>query len=620
MGSILQNKRPRACILATGCVLLTCFGALAQKAPVGRIAGHIDGIAKDGDHYFLLGWACQQGQSKSINVQLFATQTTNGTQKEGPIFAETANLFSEPGVAEVCRDSEGGKHRFLLVLPYGSGPQSKLSVHGIRVLDGVPNDLIAGSGQDFPLRPLDPPYPALPDLRGTYRTLTHPGVFMSAEELKEIASRINRQGSYSEQRFGLLAKQIKQDLNSGIDWDVTYSGPIPGVYEYTFSYEPQDQHDAETRAALTIPPGAKTPAGAAIVASRLALYAALLKAGATPPPGSAGRDESAALARRILLAWADRGFRDANGHFLELGSFTRDGHGRPDSGLGLTIGRGIIYSVHAQDLLEWLGGLNADEVRRLNAFHGAIFELIRQSENVLYAGVGFPYSDCSRYTNLATNAMIGMLATARLLDDERKVHAVLFGGDHAIPVLDPWTHLFGHLIYGQSDGPAPGCVNNHEPDSQSSLDNHHDYQTLHAAPGEIADRFRNAKPGQGIGYPMFTLERLLDAAELMHIAGFDPYGYRGAHGQSIEMAVEYYGCLAKGAGFYQTVRRENSGSCPNAVQYYGRLVNGVDRMLLIGAERFPANKTITGLEADAQKPASSGAFSTDAILFGKWRN
>jgi hypothetical protein len=72
---------------------------------------------------------------------------------------------------------------------------------------------------------------------------------MTAEELKNIASRINRQGSYSGERFGLFAKQIKRDLNSGIDRDVTYSGPIPGVYEYTFSYEPQDQHDAETRAA-----------------------------------------------------------------------------------------------------------------------------------------------------------------------------------------------------------------------------------------------------------------------------------------------------------------------------------------------------------------------------------
>jgi len=601
--------------------MLPIHEAAAQNARPGRIVGHIDGISQDGDHYFLLGWACQQGQTQSIVVQLFVEQTTNGVSKEGPLLAEAANLFSEPGVATACHDSGGGKHRFIIVLPYGYGRQSNLSVHGIRIVDGVPNDLIAGSGAKLPLKPLDPPYPAPPRLSGSYRSLTqHPGVFMTAQELKDIASRINRPGSYSMRRFGLLAKQIAQDLKSGIDWDVTYSGADAGVYEYTFSYEPQDQHEAETRAALKISPGAKAPAGAAVVASRLALYAALLKAGAAEPQEAPTADESIALAKRILLAWADRGFRDTDGRFQALGSFTRDGHGRPTSGLGITLGRGIIYSVHAQDLLEGLGVLNDNEVRRLNAFHTAIFELIRQSENVLYAGVGFPYSDCSRYTNLATNANAGMLGTARLLNDERKVNAVLFGSDPAIPVLAPWTHLFDHLIYGQSDGPAPGCVNNHEPDSQSSLDHHDDYQTPNAAPGEIADRFRNAKSGQGIGYPMFTLERLFDSAELMQIAGFDPYAYRGQHQQSIEMATEYYACYAKGAGFYKTVTAENSRSCANAAQYYGRLVNGVDRMLLIGAERFPGNASITGLEAGAQEAASTGAFSTDAILFGKWRD
>jgi len=81
--------------------------------------------------------------------------------------------------------------------------------------------------------------------------------------------------------------------------------------------------------------------------------------------------------------------------------------------------------------------------------------------------------------------------------------------------------------------------------------------------------------------------------------------------------VQYHACFAKGAGFYKTVTRENCGSCLNAAQYYGRLVHGVDRMLLIGAERFSRNKSITGLEADAQKAASGGAFSTDIILFGK---
>lgn len=586
---------------------------------VGRIVGNIDGISQDGDHFFISGWACQQEQTKSIAVQLFAEHAENGVLKDGPILAEKADLYSEPAVGEACRDHGAGKHRFVIVLPYGYGPESALSVHGLRIVDGVPNDLIAGSGTKLALLPLDLPYHALPRLAGAYRSLTtHPGVFVTMPELKDLATRINRPGSYSKQRFGLLAKQIKQDLGSDIDWDVTYSGSDAGVYQYAFSYEPQDQHDAEIRAALKIRPGAKAPAGAAVFAARLSLYAALLKAGVVASPGAPGADEASALAKRILLAWADRGFRDASGRFLVLRSFDRDGHGRPQAGLGLVLGRGIIYSVHAQDLLQSLSVLSADEVRRLNAFHAAIFELMRQSENVLFAGVGFPYSECSRYTNIATHGLVGMLATARLLNDEQRVNAVMFGGDQAIPVLVPWVRLFDHVVYGESDGPAAECVNNQEPDSQTSLLNHHDYQTPTAAPGEISDRFRNANPGQGIGYSMLTLERLLDAAEIMRIAGFDPYGYRGVHRQSIEMAIQYYACYAKSAGFYKTVSEENSRSCGNAAQYYGRLVSGVEGMLVVGAVRFPRNAAITYLEADARRMASTGAFSNDAILFGKW--
>jgi hypothetical protein len=85
--------------------------------------------------------------------------------------------------------------------------------------------------------------------------------------------------------------------------------------------------------------------------------------------------------------------------------------------------------------------------------------------------------------------------------------------------------------------------------------------------------------GQGIGYPMFTLERSPDSAEILRNVGLDPYGYRGAHKQSIEMALQYYACHARGAGFYKIVA-ENSRTCPNAPQYYGKLVSGVDRMAM----------------------------------------
>jgi hypothetical protein len=54
-------------------------------------------------------------------------------------------------------------------------------------VDGVPNDLIAGSGTKLAIKPLDAPYSALPSLGGSYRSLTqHPGVFMTSDELKDI--------------------------------------------------------------------------------------------------------------------------------------------------------------------------------------------------------------------------------------------------------------------------------------------------------------------------------------------------------------------------------------------------------------------------------------------------
>lgn len=77
--------------------------------------------------------------------------------------------------------------------------------------------MIAGSGQQLGPRPHDAPYPTLPKLGGACRSETHPGLFMTANELRDIASRINRNGSYSERRFGLLAQQIKRDLKSAID-------------------------------------------------------------------------------------------------------------------------------------------------------------------------------------------------------------------------------------------------------------------------------------------------------------------------------------------------------------------------------------------------------------------
>jgi len=459
-------------------------------------------------------------------------------------------------IGAACQD-RAGSHRFFILLPFGYGPDSKVEIHGIRVVDGVPNDAIEGSGKKLTLLPA-PHTPSLdlPRLAGQYHSLdAHPGVFMTQAAIEELVARINRPGSYSMQRFGLLAKQIERDLISGIDWNVTYAGCDGSIYNYTFGYEAKDHREAETRKALQIAPGVKAPAGGTVVASRLALYAALVRAGATVPHGGLSVDEAAAMAKRILLAWADHGFlRDPQGHIRPLAWRTCGPMAKPptmtqprDLG-GLALGRGLLYSVHAQDLLQSLGSLSAQKVARLNEFHAAMFEMLRQGGNAGFGARVFQYGPCTRYNNIAAHMLSSMLATARLLDDRRKLNAVLYGDDPSLPVLVYWARVVDGLIYGERDTPPAGGVNQF-PDSVTSLKNHAgSFETPNVAPGEITDRNRSANPGQGIGYPMITLGRLFDMAELLHLAGFDSYGYRGAHKQSIEMALQYYACYAKGAG------------------------------------------------------------------------
>jgi hypothetical protein len=180
----------------------------------------------------------------------------------------------------------------------------------------------------------------------------------------------------------------------------------------------------------------------------------------------------------------------------------------------------------------------------------------------------------------------------------------------------PWIAFFDSAIYGEADTPH-SCYFNSGPDGLSSRPY---FQTATVAPGEIDDRYRNHDPSQGIGYSMFTLQRMIDAAEVLRIAGFDPYAYRGRRHQSLQMAMEYHACFARSAGFGKTVTAENSGSCPDAAQYIGKIVSGVDQLLTIGAYRFSNNVVITSLEAAAKRESSSGGFSLDAILFGKWHD
>jgi hypothetical protein len=603
-----------------------CPEAKAQSARVGQVVGNLDGIAQDGDQVFISGWACQQGQKKSIVVAIFVDHSAYDTQKGTFIMNGIANLDSEPAVGQACQDREGGKHRFVIELPaavVGKGRETRLYLHGGRVMNGVPNAAIAGSGAQLGHLPrVDlqyPTLPAFPALSGAYRNLAeHPRVFTTAAELKDITARINRPDSYSKRRFGQLADQIKRDLASNVDWDATYSGCDIDIYLHAFTIEPRGGYQFEIRSedqlrtSMHVRPGASAPAGAAGVAARLALYAALLKAGAVAPPGAPSADQAAALARRILLAWSEHAFRDEHGQFRTQSQFC-DGNGKP-SNPGLHLSRGVVNTVHAQDLLMYVGALGGNDVERIDAFHSAMFDLIRRASN---SGMGESHPACERYANGQASELESLLALARLFDDGRKFSAVLYGADRSIPVLLPWTVFFNHAIYGESDSPLECYPNN----GTDALTSHPSYITPTVTAGEIQDRYRNQNPSQGILYAMGTLGGLINAAEILRISGFDPYSYLGTHKQSIVMAIDYYACYARCAGFHKTVNAEDCGRCLNAAQYYGKIVNGVEKPVMLGLYRFPQKASFSDLETAAKNVASSEIIPLDdEIYFGKWRD
>jgi len=573
------------------------IGAPAQNSGAPRVVTHIDGVFFEGEQPFVLGWACQQGNKDSIDIRIYADRAPHDSPPGTLVLVGRADYESDPGVTNACQDHEG-KHRFRLPLPapmFAKDRGRKLYAEGI------------------PVRGAIPPVP------GAYKhPSTHPWVFTTRSELEEMARRMNVPNSYSANRFSQLAGQIAHDLSAPNDWSVAYSGCKVSAYLFAFSYEPQSASEQEwTHAELRLDPKTKAPAGAAVVASRLALYAALRKAGAAAPKDAPGPDQAAALAKKILLVWGERGFRDAQGHFLsDSAQFCDDDGKMVEGGEGLAISRGIIYSVHAQDLLMYLDALTPAEIKELNAFHSAIYDILLKGLNWGWAHHAWA---CDHFGNHSANALAGLLATARLADNQKQFEAVLHGQDPSLRVTLPWTAFFDRAIYGEQDIPN-SCYFNTGADTATS---HPFFSTSIVAPGEIDDRFRNKGTAQAFGYPMFTLERLINGTEILRLAGFDPYRYRGRHGQSIEMAIGYYACFARGAGFYKTVTRDNSGSCPNAPQYHGQTVNGVDGVVLAGAYLFPRNDSITVVESAAKASASSGgvpAFSLDAIRFGRWRN
>jgi hypothetical protein len=460
-------------------------------------------------------------------------------------------------------------------------------------------------------------------LPGVYvATGGRPRVFLPPEDLKSIVRRIATAGAFSKAMFGRLTAQVESDARSDTDWSATYSGCDLDTYlrmysiEATGGYASELRSDDELRQAGAVTARSAPPHGAAMVAARLALYAALIRVGAPAPTGALTAETAAKLSRQILLAWSAHGFRESvGGHWLRRATqFCQKG--KPDiatqTNVGLQVARGVIYSVFAQDLLESFGGLDTNDAYALDMFHKAMFDLIVNAHNFDFSANSAWQADCERYSNHIAMQLAALLAIARSLNDEDRFNAVLEGSGEHYRLATPWLTLFNRIIYGENDV-ANACYPNVSGDGRA---NPNSFNTPEVFLGEIADRYRNANPLQGLGYAFGALRDLYAAAEILRGAGYDAYGYRGPKGQSIEAAAEFYACYVKSAGFGNQVTRQNSASCQNLAQYEGKIVIGAATPVVVGAFRFPGNAKLT--ESAPAAKTTGRAELLDPLFFGLW--
>jgi hypothetical protein len=155
-----------ACLVCAGSVWLV---AAAQNSRTGLVTGVIDGVRLEGDQYYVSGWACQQGNSGSIEVHIYADHSAYEKPAGTFVTAGKADLDNEPAVSHECQDAKGGKHRFHIGLPnqlMRTLQKRKLYAHGIAIAGNVENAALARSGAlqfPKPAWPAEPPTPNLLD-------------------------------------------------------------------------------------------------------------------------------------------------------------------------------------------------------------------------------------------------------------------------------------------------------------------------------------------------------------------------------------------------------------------------------------------------------------------------
>lgn len=107
-GSLCQSQS-RVCndgVLSGSYTKLSCE---VNANDVGSAIGNLDSVSKDGLVY---GWACEQNNPKSINVEVYAGDPANGGKL---LKTQIANVVNEVGVRTAC-GTKGVSHRFNIQL------------------------------------------------------------------------------------------------------------------------------------------------------------------------------------------------------------------------------------------------------------------------------------------------------------------------------------------------------------------------------------------------------------------------------------------------------------------------------------------------------------------------
>ena len=110
--------------------MLDCHTAAGQNSHAGQVTGVIDGVAFEGDQYYVHGWACQQGNRGSIGINIYANHPAGGKPPGTYVMAGTADLNNEPAVdPSSWRGWDGKSFSVTFVDPYkGPVPDPKAHV------------------------------------------------------------------------------------------------------------------------------------------------------------------------------------------------------------------------------------------------------------------------------------------------------------------------------------------------------------------------------------------------------------------------------------------------------------------------------------------------------------